>query len=290
MSAAAVGSALVVRHAENAAGRGGQQDEREGDQNGNGERAGRACRPAERVGRGGQPPANSLGPGHRFRGVSEIAATWRRVRASWPGLPPGLPQRLADTARQLAADTRLLAGTGQEKAPGMPASLARQMSALREDIAAARAVTHGPGAPAWATPGSGSPSARPCCPEDQDGHSERARGSCSRVRFLRCAGCRRGAGTLRPGLMHVPWRDPGRAGRRARQSGSVFAADGVAGERDEDMNARARPVTPGLTSALGAHPRRDRRHSMRLRASRAMPWLQSVICPAGTYPVSFLVP
>ena len=79
--------------------------------------------------------------------LSEIATTWRRARASRPDLPPGLPQRLADTAQHLAADARLLTGTGKDEAPGMPASLARQMSALRHDVAAARAMTHGPGDP-----------------------------------------------------------------------------------------------------------------------------------------------
>ena len=79
--------------------------------------------------------------------LSEIATTWRRAGASRPDLPPGLPQRLADAAQHLAAETRLLAETSQERAPGMPAALAQEMSALREDIAAARAMTVGPGDP-----------------------------------------------------------------------------------------------------------------------------------------------
>jgi hypothetical protein len=79
--------------------------------------------------------------------LSEIATTWRRARACRPDLPPGVPQRLADAAQQLAADARLLTGTGHGEAPGMPEPLARQMSALRADIAAARAMTHGPGDP-----------------------------------------------------------------------------------------------------------------------------------------------
>ncbi len=77
--------------------------------------------------------------------LSEIATTWRRARARRPDLPLGLPQRLADTARHLAADARLLTGNGHGEAPGIPESLARQMSALREDVAAARAMTRGPG-------------------------------------------------------------------------------------------------------------------------------------------------
>ena len=77
--------------------------------------------------------------------LSEIATTWRRAGACRPGLPLALPQRLADTARQLAADTRSLAGAGQEK-PGLAASLAEHISALRLDLAAARAMTCGPDA------------------------------------------------------------------------------------------------------------------------------------------------
>jgi hypothetical protein len=79
--------------------------------------------------------------------LSEIATTWRRAQAYRPDLPPDLPQRLADAAQRLAADARLLTGTGHGQAPGMPAPLARQMSALRRDVAAARAMTHGPGDP-----------------------------------------------------------------------------------------------------------------------------------------------
>jgi hypothetical protein len=79
--------------------------------------------------------------------LCEIATTWRRAQACRPDLPRGLPHRLADTARQLAADTGLLAGTVQGKPEGLSVPLARQMSALREDIAAARAMTHGPGDP-----------------------------------------------------------------------------------------------------------------------------------------------
>jgi hypothetical protein len=79
--------------------------------------------------------------------LREIATTWRRAQASRPDLPPGLPERLADTALQLAADIQLPAGIGPGGAPGLPASLARQLAALREDIAAARAITRGPGDP-----------------------------------------------------------------------------------------------------------------------------------------------
>lgn len=79
--------------------------------------------------------------------LSEIATTWRRAQAFRPDLPLGLPQRLANTAQHLAANVQLLAATGYGKAPGMPTELAREMSALRDEIAAARAMTRGPGDP-----------------------------------------------------------------------------------------------------------------------------------------------
>lgn len=78
--------------------------------------------------------------------LSEIATTWRRARACRPDLPLALPQRLADTAGELAADARSLAEAGQEKTLCLPPSLAGRISKLREEVAAAHAVTCGPGA------------------------------------------------------------------------------------------------------------------------------------------------
>jgi hypothetical protein len=69
--------------------------------------------------------------------LSEIATTWRRAAAGRPDLPLGLPQRLADMAGRLAADTLSLAGTGPELAPG----LAARMSELSEGTAYARSIT-----------------------------------------------------------------------------------------------------------------------------------------------------
>jgi hypothetical protein len=82
-----------------------------------------------------------------YGALSEIATTWRRAQASRPELPPGLPQRLADTARRLATDTRPLAAPGQAKPAALPVGLARQVSALRADIAAAQALTRAPSDP-----------------------------------------------------------------------------------------------------------------------------------------------
>jgi len=79
--------------------------------------------------------------------LSEIATIWRRARTCRPDLPLGLPQRLADTALRLSADTWSCSVAGRGRMPGAAASLADQMTALRADIASARAMTHGPGAP-----------------------------------------------------------------------------------------------------------------------------------------------
>lgn len=79
--------------------------------------------------------------------LSEIATTWRRAQTFRPDLPLGLPQGLADRAQQLAADIQLLAVTGYGNDTGMPTALAQEMSALREGIAAARAMTRSPGDP-----------------------------------------------------------------------------------------------------------------------------------------------
>jgi hypothetical protein len=46
-----------------------------------------------------------------------------------------------------SADTRLLTETGQGKSTGLPVPLARQVTALREDLAAAQAMTHAAGGP-----------------------------------------------------------------------------------------------------------------------------------------------
>jgi hypothetical protein len=82
-----------------------------------------------------------------YGALCEIATTWRRAQAFRPELPPGLPQRLADAARRLAADTRPLTASGPAKPAALPVSLARQVSALRENVAAARAMTRAPGDP-----------------------------------------------------------------------------------------------------------------------------------------------
>lgn len=78
---------------------------------------------------------------------SEIATVWRRGWQDMPQLPPGLPVRLQDTARQLAADARSLGEAGPARAPIRAARLAARLAVLSADSAAARALTCGPGSP-----------------------------------------------------------------------------------------------------------------------------------------------
>ena len=79
--------------------------------------------------------------------LSEIATVWRPALPYRPELPLTLPMRLQDSARQLAAD--ILARTGT--CPGQPTDLAlpltEQLSALKESIAGAQAMTCRPGLP-----------------------------------------------------------------------------------------------------------------------------------------------
>ncbi len=77
----------------------------------------------------------------------EIATTWRRAWQDMPQLPLGLPLRLQDAARQLAAAARPLGDDGPGWVPGQAEILAGQLSALCAQAAAARAITCGPGGP-----------------------------------------------------------------------------------------------------------------------------------------------
>ena len=75
--------------------------------------------------------------------LSEIATVWRRASPCLPGLPALLPEQLHDAANQLAAGIQAPAGP----APSPARHAADQLSALTEGIAAARAMTRGPGIP-----------------------------------------------------------------------------------------------------------------------------------------------
>jgi hypothetical protein len=79
--------------------------------------------------------------------LPEIATAWRRAKQNRPELPLGLPIRLENAARQLAAAVRALADAGPDQPPDLAFSVASQLSGLMEDIASADAMTRGPGIP-----------------------------------------------------------------------------------------------------------------------------------------------
>ena len=77
--------------------------------------------------------------------LSEIATTWRRALPCRPDLPLDLPQRLADMARLLAADIRLLTAS-EEPAPDLARKVSIRMSALSQGADYAQAITAAGGA------------------------------------------------------------------------------------------------------------------------------------------------
>ena len=81
----------------------------------------------------------------RVRGaLSEVGTVWRRVHAERPDLPLDLPLRLADDARRLTAD---LADLADLRGRGGPAGITGRLATLDQEIAAAAALTSGPGRP-----------------------------------------------------------------------------------------------------------------------------------------------
>jgi hypothetical protein len=75
--------------------------------------------------------------------LSEIMTAWRRVMTGRPELPLSALTQLQDSARRLAADIKASADLGQVLNPAL--SIAERFSALKEDVARARAATGGPG-------------------------------------------------------------------------------------------------------------------------------------------------
>ena len=69
--------------------------------------------------------------------LTEIGTVWRRVAPDRPGLPLARPLRLADAVRDV------MAAVGTD-----PASLPVRLAGLERDLAAAAALTDGPGTPA----------------------------------------------------------------------------------------------------------------------------------------------
>ena len=73
--------------------------------------------------------------------LSEIATVWRRAHQDWPQLPLRLPLQLQDATRQLAVSAQALVDTGPGQPPELAFWLARRLSALRNDIRVAQALT-----------------------------------------------------------------------------------------------------------------------------------------------------
>jgi hypothetical protein len=91
--------------------------------------------------------------------LSEIMTAWRRVMTgARPELPLSALTQLQDSARRLAADIKASADLGQVL--NLALSIAERFSALKEDVARARAATGGPGQSAG-TGNCGSSSAPP---------------------------------------------------------------------------------------------------------------------------------
>lgn len=73
--------------------------------------------------------------------LSEIATVWRRAHRDWPELPLRLPLQLQDATRQLAVSAQALVDAGPGQPPEVAFWLARRLSALRNDIRVAQALT-----------------------------------------------------------------------------------------------------------------------------------------------------
>ena len=73
--------------------------------------------------------------------LSEITTVWRRAHQDWPQLPLRFPLQLQDATRQIAVSAQTLVDAGPGQAPEVALSLARRLSALRNDISAAQALT-----------------------------------------------------------------------------------------------------------------------------------------------------
>ena len=79
--------------------------------------------------------------------LSEISTVWRRSRPYLPGLPLRLPARLQDAARQLTSDVQGLVDAGPLQVRAQALAAAARLSALKQGIASAQAMTQGPGLP-----------------------------------------------------------------------------------------------------------------------------------------------
>jgi hypothetical protein len=75
--------------------------------------------------------------------LGEIATTWRRARLDQPQLPLALPAQLQGSVTRLAAAIRAHADEGPAQPAGQAPSLPEQLSALKQRIDIAQAITCG---------------------------------------------------------------------------------------------------------------------------------------------------
>jgi hypothetical protein len=77
--------------------------------------------------------------------LGEIATMWRRARLGQRQLPLALPAQLQSSVTRLATAIRAHADEGPAQAAGQAVSLAGQLSALKQRIDGAQAITCGHG-------------------------------------------------------------------------------------------------------------------------------------------------
>jgi hypothetical protein len=79
--------------------------------------------------------------------LGEIATIWRRARLGQPQLPLTMPAQLQSSVTRLATAVRAHAGQGPAQPAGQALSLPEQLSALKQRIDVAQAITRGHGSP-----------------------------------------------------------------------------------------------------------------------------------------------
>jgi len=167
--------------------------------------------------------------------LSEITAVWRRAHQDWPELPLRLPLQLQDATRQLAVSAQALVDAGPGQPPELAFWLARRLSALRNDIRVARALTRD-GRDRRGGRGAVGPSRRAVAPGREPATiADRAAGQHQGMVAERTR--RR---TVRAGPGRA--RHPARLGRRSASPGSDVRASAVASKTPARRACGARPL------------------------------------------------